>query len=95
MQFPRELIKWQEFVLSLVMHDRFSGALEYAYGNDASAAIPWPVGLERNREECGEFALSQTDRSTQLAELIHRGAQHAMRCRGRKATSGIYGRRSQ
>jgi len=47
-QFPRELIKWQEFVLSLVMHDRFSGALEYAYGNDASAAIPWPVGLKRN-----------------------------------------------
>ena len=26
-QFPGELIKWQEFVLSLVMNDRFSGAL--------------------------------------------------------------------
>jgi hypothetical protein len=71
-QFPGELIKWQELVLSLVMNDRFSGTLEYSCGNDSSAAIPWPVGLERNRQERGERALSQTDRSTQLSELVHR-----------------------
>jgi hypothetical protein len=37
-QFPGELIKWQEFVLSLVMHDRFSGTLAYGCGSDSSAA---------------------------------------------------------
>ena len=47
-QFLGELIEWQEFVLSLVMNDRFSGTLQYGCGNDSSTAIPWSVGLERN-----------------------------------------------
>ena len=48
-QFAGELVKWQEFVLSLVMNDRFSGALSWhGCGNDSSAAIQWPVSFERN-----------------------------------------------
>ena len=77
-KFPGELIKWQELVLSLVMNDRFSGTLQDDCGNDSSSAIPWPVGLERNRQERGELALSQTDRSTQLAQLVHRCAHDAI-----------------
>jgi hypothetical protein len=80
-QFPGELIKWQEFVLSLVMHDRFSGTLAYGCGSDWSAAIPWPVGLDRNRQERSERASPQTDRSTQLAKRVHRWAHDATRLR--------------
>jgi hypothetical protein len=47
-QFLGELIERQEFVLSLVMNDRFSGALQYGCGSDSSTATPWPVGLEWN-----------------------------------------------
>jgi hypothetical protein len=47
-QFLGELFEWQEFVLSLVMNDRFSGTLQYGCGSDSSTAIPWSVGLERN-----------------------------------------------
>ena len=57
--FLGALIKWQEFVLSLVMHERFSGTLAYGCGSDSSAAIPWPVGLDWNRPERSERALSQ------------------------------------
>ena len=91
-KFSGELIKWQELVLSLVMNDRFSGTLQYGCGNDSSAAIPWPVGFERNRQERGERALAQADRSTQLAKLVHRWAHHAIRWGWRKGTSGLLDR---
>jgi hypothetical protein len=47
-QFLGELIEWQEFVPSLVMNDRFSGALQYGCGSDSPTAIPWPVSFERD-----------------------------------------------
>jgi hypothetical protein len=49
----------------------------------------------RHAQERGELALSQTDRSTQLAKLIHRWAHDAMGCDCRKATSGLHDRRSR
>jgi hypothetical protein len=89
-----ELIEWQELVLSLMLHDRFSGTLQYRRGHDSPTAIPWAVGLERNRQECGELALPQADRATRFAKLVHRRPHDAIRWGGRKATSGLYGRRS-
>jgi hypothetical protein len=77
-------------VLSLVMNDRFSGTLPYACGDDSSPAIPGPIGLEGNRQERGELALSQADRAPQLAQLVHRGAYDAIECGRSKATSGLY-----
>ena len=77
-KFPGEPIEWQELVLSLVMNDCFSGTLQYGCGDDSSPAIPWPVGLEGNRQERGELALSQADRAPQLAQLVHRGAHDAI-----------------
>ena len=91
-KFLGELIKWQELVLSLVMNDRFSGMLQYDCGDDSSPAIPWSVGLEGNRQERRELALSQADRAMQLAQLVHRGAHDAISCGRSKATSGLYDR---
>ena len=48
----------------LVVSDRFAGTMEYCCGDDSPSAIPWPEGLERNRQERGELALPQTDGST-------------------------------
>jgi hypothetical protein len=71
-EFLGQLVKRQSLVLSLVMGDRFAGTLQHRNGYNSSTAVPWPEGLERNRQERGELALSQTDRSTQLAKLVHR-----------------------
>ena len=70
-EFLGQLAERQPLVLSLVMGDRFAGTLQYRDGDHASPAIPWPEGLERNRQDRGELALSQPDRSTQLAKLVH------------------------
>ena len=94
-EFLGELIEWQQLVLSLVMNDRVAGTLQYGYGDDSSPAIPWPEGFERNRQQRGELALSQTDRATQLAKLVHRCAHDAIRRGCSKATSGLHGRRSR
>ena len=82
-------------MLSLVMNDHVSGTLQYGHGNDSSAAIEWSVGLGGNRQERRELPLSQTNRPTQLAELIHHCGDDAMRCGSRKATSGLHDRRSR
>ena len=71
-EFIGQLVQQQPLVLSPVVGYRFAGTLQHRAGNYSSAAIPWPVGLERNRQERGELALSQTDRSTQVAKLVHR-----------------------
>jgi hypothetical protein len=94
-QLVGELIEWQKLVLSLVVSDRCSGTLQYGDGNNSSAAIEWSVGLDGNRQERGELPLPQTNRPTQLAELIHHCGDDAMRCRCRKATSGLHDRRSR
>jgi hypothetical protein len=91
-EFLRRLVEWQLLVLSLVIGDRVAGALQHCDGDDASPSIPWPEGLERNRQERGELALSRTDRSTQFAKLVHRCPHDAIRRGGRKATSGLHGR---
>ena len=77
-KFFGELMKWQELVLSLVMNHRFSGTLQYGCGDDSSPAIPRPVSFEGNRQERGELALSQADRATQVAQLVHRRADDAI-----------------
>jgi hypothetical protein len=51
-------------VLALMMIAGVAGALQHRDGNDASPAVPRTVGLERNRQERGKLALSQTDGST-------------------------------
>jgi hypothetical protein len=75
-EFLGQLVKWQLFVPSLVIGDRVAGTLQHCDGDDASPAIPRTEGLERNRQERGELALSQTGRSTQLA-----GARSSLRTR--------------
>jgi hypothetical protein len=67
-----QLVKRQSLVLSLVMGDRFAGTLEHRDRDNSSPAIPWPEGFERNRQQCGEFPLSEVGRSTQLAKRVHR-----------------------
>jgi hypothetical protein len=47
-KLTRQLIEWQELVLSLVLHDGFSGTLQHRRGHVSSTAVPRSVGLERN-----------------------------------------------
>jgi hypothetical protein len=71
-EFLGQLVKRQRLVVSLVMGDRSAGTPQHRDGDDSSPAVVWPEGLERNRQERSELALSQADRSTQLAKLVHR-----------------------
>jgi hypothetical protein len=91
-EFLGQLVKRQRLIMSLVMGDRSAGTLQHRDGDDSSPAVPWPEGLERYREQRGEFALSQADRSTQLAKLVHRSAHDAIGGARRKAASGVHGR---
>jgi len=63
------MVIWR-LISMLVLGDRFVGTLQYGCGDDSSPTIPWPEGLEG--KYCGALALSQTDRSTQLAKFVHR-----------------------
>ena len=91
-EFPRELVERQQFVLPLVMSDCFASALQRRDGDSSSSAVPWPEGLERHPQERGKLALSETDRSTQFAKLVHPSAHDAIGRACRKATSGLHDR---
>jgi hypothetical protein len=91
-EFLGQLIERQPLVLSLVAGDRFTGTSQHWDGDHTSPAVPWPERLERNRQQRGELALSQTGRSTQLTQFVHRCAHDAIHRGCRKATSGIHGR---
>ena len=58
-EFFGQLVEWQLLVLSLVIGDRVAGTLQHCDGDDAAPALPWAEGLEGNRQERGERALSR------------------------------------
>ncbi len=75
-EFLSQLAERQQFMLSLVVCDHVAGTPQHCDRDGSSPAIPWAKGLERHRQERSELCLSQTDRSAQIANLVH--AEHTM-----------------